>query len=335
MAKNGAKLDRITLQHHFNSRASQPDSLSHAAPICSPELAKDLGGLVFAPKHRDDLQSGLSIFAVSHPDQDSARRASELAGHYDSQMTGATACMSFADSIALKSAQDLKLPSRFLQLQAILRAYHTVLEVVLGIGHCVPLALGAFLRRFDKMQLQLDVLLDGKLPECSGVLRFVHLKMTNWFNAQVSAHDDVPPPSFGDLLDEVEEDRWVPPRIPPAYLTLGGKTPPTRLRSPAGTTPLLPPGSVGTFKVEAALLDPKVPIRTNFVVKDHMKAHGDPPLNDSGGQMCLCFHVRGRCKHECERGVGAKSDHKRHSAAESTRLLAYLNLATPAPAGGN
>ena len=162
MAKNGAKLDRITLQHHFDSRASQPDSLSRAAPICSPELAKDLGGLVFAPKHRDDLQSGLSIFAVSHPDQESARRASELAGHYDSQMTGATACMSFADSIALKSAQDLKLPSRFLQLQAILRAYHTVLEVVLGIGHCVPLALGTFLKRFDRMQLQLDALLDGK-----------------------------------------------------------------------------------------------------------------------------------------------------------------------------
>ena len=48
-----------------------------------------------------------------------------------------------------------------------------MLEVVLGIGHCVPLALGAFLKRFDKMQLQLDILLDGKLPECAGILRFM------------------------------------------------------------------------------------------------------------------------------------------------------------------
>ena len=122
MAKNGAKLDRQTLQHHFEDRASHPDSLSDTAPICSPELAKDLGGLVFAPKHRDELLSGLSVFAVSHPDQESARRASELAGHFDSQMKGVSAGMSFSDSTALKSAKELKLPTiptRLLQLQDI------------------------------------------------------------------------------------------------------------------------------------------------------------------------------------------------------------------------
>ena len=36
MAKNGSKLDRITLQHNFDSRVSHPDSLSHAALLLPP-----------------------------------------------------------------------------------------------------------------------------------------------------------------------------------------------------------------------------------------------------------------------------------------------------------
>ena len=337
MVEAGPKMDRVTIQYHLRLHATAGNARSEQVPVCTQHLAKELGSLVFAPVHRDDLKSGMSIFTVCHPDQESARRANEVAGYYDSQVNGTTG-ITIAEDISLKAAQEFNLPSKLLQVKRVCWAYHRLLAVHMGDNHGVVFQFARFLDRMDRMEVHLDALLDGNTPKCAGFLRFVHVKMYIWFRAQEGSGVPVPAPTFEDLLDKIEEDTWIPATLPPEYRvtiprTIGGPTlglpvAPSSVGSPAQTGPT--PG-IGYARAPAGNLDPLVKSRPNFNVRSHVSSHGPPPNNDSGGPMCLSYHVRGGCRLECERGTssGAKNDHKRHSAGETQRLIAYLDKAGP------
>ena len=341
MAVGGAKMDRITIQYHLRIHATPGNARTEQVPVCTQSLAKELGSLVFAPVHRDDLKSGMSIFTVCHPDQESARRANEIAGFYDSQVNGTTG-LTVAEDISLKAAQEFNLPSKLLQVKRVCWAYHRLLAVHMGDNHCVVLQFARFLDRMDRMEVHLDTVLDGSTPKCAGFLRFVHIKMYIWFRAQEGSGTPVPPPAFEELLDNIEEDTWIPATLPSEYLTTNTPrtTGPTRLPfapTPTVVAPPAPPvttSGIGFFKVPASDLDPLVKVRANFNIRSHIIAHGPPPHNDGGGLMCLSYHVRGGCRHECDRGMssGAASDHKRHSVSETKRLIAYLDKAGPTAA---
>lgn len=347
MARAGVKQDRQTIQYHLRSRTSEVGSRSTKVPIVSPELAREMGSLTFEPTSRDDLKSGLSIFAVCHPDQASAHLVSEMAGHYDNQMSGATG-LTLTDQITLKAAQELKLPSKYLQVRLIVAAYHTLLETSMGIDHDLVLGFGVFLDRMGLMELVLDAIMDSNVLACAGFLRFLHLKFSIWFAAQVSSNVAIPIPAFGEILDRIEEQTWVPVALPLAYLKPQAVQPGPRVPAPLGPSPSLsatntavaptPASKRGFFKAPAAQLAASaIKTRSNFNINAHITAHGPPPLNDAGGLMCLSFHFRGGCRHECERGSssGPMDDHKQHNASETQRLVTYLNLAGPTTALGN
>ena len=337
MVVAGAKMDRVTIQYHLRLHASPESARAEQVPICTQSLAKELGSLTFAPVHRDDLRSGMSIFTVCHPDQESSRRSNEVAGYYDSQVNGTTG-ITVADDISLKSAQEFNLPSKLLQVKRVCWAYHRLLAVHMGDNHCVVLQFARFLDRMDRMEVHLDSLLDSNTSKCAGFLRFVHVKMYIWFRAQEGSGAHVPAPAFEELLDKIEEDTWIPATLPSKYLITPPRTIGPTLPVAPSSTVMPPPAQavgvtpkIGYFKVPTGSLDPLVKVRPNFNVRSHLSAHGPPPTNDSGGLMCLLYRVRGGCRHECDRGTssGASNDHKRHSAGETQRLIAYLDKAGP------
>lgn len=347
MARAGVKQDRQTIQYHLRGRTGEAGSRSTRVPVVSPELAREMGVLNFEPTSRDDLKSGLSIFSVCHPDQASARLVSEMAGHYDSQMNGVMG-LTLTEQITLKAAQELKLPTKYLQVRLILAAYHTLLETSLGIDHALVHGFGAFLDRMGLMELALDTVMDGNVVACAGFLRFLHLKFSIWFAQQVPSNVAIPIPAFGEILDRIEEQTWVPVSLPIAYLKpaamqpgpraphLGPGLPPSVPHQDGTTAPAA--SKRGFFKAPVAQLDVSaLKLRPSFNINAHITAHGPPPLNDAGGLMCLSFHFRGGCRHECERGSssGPKDDHKRHNAGETQRLVTYLNLAGPTTALGD
>ena len=335
MAQAGPKADRVTIQHQLSTLAVAGGIRVSDTATCGQLLATEMGSLRFITS-RDDLKRGLSVFITGHPDQESARAASESAGHYDQLMQGTTG-ITLADSISLASAQELKLPTKLIQVKRIIYAYHRLLIVALGQDHAVTRTFDAFANRMDTMENHLDLLLDGQVQRCSGILRFVQLKMARWFADQAVTDARLAPPELGRLWDRIEEEDWTPVPLPPAFLQPPARSAPAKATGvPAGGAPVVAPGRVGHFKAPAEALDPTLKPRPNFNMNNHIKAHGEPPKNDRGGTMCLSFHARGRCQHECARGEssGVKNDHRRHSAGETTRLVAYLNLSAPDAAPG-
>ena len=352
MARAGAKRDRATIQYHFKAQANLRGLDANRVPICSPELSKDLGALTFEPESTDDLKSGLSIFALCHPDQASTRRANELAGHYDSQMDGLTG-LTMAESVALKAAQDLQLPTKYIQVKTILGTYDVALNTLMGSLHTFVVAYGLFVARVERMEFVLDLLLDGNVNRCTAFIQWVHVNSCLWFTALVRTEIHRPPPNFMKILDDIELQCWIPMTLPLAYRRAPAVTPSAPAVRGGGLAAALAPTAAtrtpttaapatgekrGYVRATAAELDPALTLRKNYNVKAHIEAHGPTPVNDAGGPMCLSFHVRGSCRHECERGQnsGAASDHKRHSTSETTRLKTYLDLAGPtAVLGGN
>jgi hypothetical protein len=344
MAQDGVKLDRSTIQYHLNSRTRGPNSFSSRAPTCSPDLAKELGNLNFAAASSDLVEMGISIFVISHPDQASEALASEMAGHYDGQMNG-TAGLSLQDSITLKAAQRLQLPTSFLQLSWIIQSYHTLLQVVMGDHHRVVAALAEFLLRWQTMDRTLNDFVNANpLKNSSAIMRSIQLLVHFWAEEQSKFSEPVAAPNFVDILQRIALHAWIPPSMPNTFRPPPAPRPPS-LPAPRNSTPprspFVPsptrPADLLYFKVPAHSLDSKVKVRARFDVPAHIRAHGTPPLNDAGGSMCLSFHVRGSCRHDCDRAsaVGAKDDHKRHSESETQRLVAFLNLAGPTTAQGN
>jgi hypothetical protein len=120
MAQAGPKADRVTIQHQLSTLAVAGGIRVSDTATCGQLLATEMGALRFTTA-RDDIKRGLSIFITGHPDQDSARAASESAGHYDNLMQGTTG-ITLADSITLTSAQELKLPTKLIQVKRILYA---------------------------------------------------------------------------------------------------------------------------------------------------------------------------------------------------------------------
>ena len=147
----------------------------------------------------------------------------------------------------------------------------------------------------------------------------------------------VPPPDFSTILVKITEREWFPPALPDAYLAAPSyaaalKRAPihNNINTPAAqlltvTTPLRVGGRDHDmyFDVDPSLRDPSVRNMGHFVIKAFLQAHGPPPQNADNQPMCLNFHVRHRCRTDCAR----LSDHRKHTAAETTTLNTYLSSA--------
>jgi hypothetical protein len=92
MAKDGQKVDRQTIQFFLDDTEDERLGQSGQAdvqPICTAAVAKDFGQLRFIGSI-DDINVGLSIVVISHPDAETAARVAESVGFYDQQMQNAT-----------------------------------------------------------------------------------------------------------------------------------------------------------------------------------------------------------------------------------------------------
>jgi hypothetical protein len=89
MARAGAQSDCQTIQFclYLEEPLNRASGQGGLAPICNPELSKQLGRLCFQT-HKDNLAVSISIFSICHPTQESVAKASEATGLYNEQIQG-------------------------------------------------------------------------------------------------------------------------------------------------------------------------------------------------------------------------------------------------------
>ena len=316
MAATGVKLDRSTIQYHLSLEMPLLDSVSTpgTASVCSPELSKALGQLIFQTSS-DDIQSGLHIFAVCYPTQVSRSKAHHIAGLYDEKVQSVTG-MTVDETVSLKAAQTFSLPVGYVELQLVCCGYHRFLGTMLGVEHPVVTAMGELVIGLKEDMPFLHPYFDSSVPRTTGMLRYIQLSMYSWIKRQIVTDAILDPPNFASIFERIEQQMWVIPALPPQYCTTTEKA-----TSPDSAK------KAGLPATPANHLDPLVPVDKTFDPKAFIRLHGNPPNNDKGGAMCLLYHVRGQCKQDCDRGPlqGAKSDHRRHSKSESERLAKYLS----------
>ena len=316
MATNGAKVDIRTIQHHLDLDIPLLTELSppNTSSICSPELAKAIGRLAFQST-ANDIESGVHIFAMCYPTQASQFKANEVAGLYDEKVQSITG-LTVEETVALKAAQTFLLPVGLVELQLVCCCYHRFLAVLLGELHPCVTAMGRFIQGLKDDVPSLNPFFVDSVPRTAGILRYIQLKMFSWIKRQLLVDEHLAPPNFVEVFEHIEQQTWTIPTLPDQYaptVGLGQRSTTVTVAAPQAARVVAPP----------AHLDATIR-NTSFNPSTFITKHGTPPLNDKGVVMCLSYHVRGYCKLDCERGVGSKSDHRRHTAAEAAKLVKYL-----------
>ena len=321
MAAHGVKCDHTTIQFHLSLEMPELDVISSpgTASVCSPELSKSLGQLIFQTGS-DDIQSGIHIFAVCYPTQASRSKANQVAGLYDEKVQSITG-MTLDETVTLKAAQTFLLPVGYVELQLVCCGYHRFLGTLLGTTHSVVAAMGELVQGLKEDVPALHPYFDSNVSRTTGMLRYIQLSMFSWVKRQIQTDAILPPPHFSSIFERIEQQLWVIPVLPPQYCA-GGTVEKVVSATNTGQS-LVKKG--GTESTPANHLDDLIPVNKQFDPQAFIRLHGAPPNNDKGGAMCLLYHVKGQCRNDCDRGQGAKSDHRRHSKAEATRLAAYLN----------
>lgn len=335
MAQHGVKSDINTIRSHLYPPQPElgPSGLS-TPPVCTSEMAKAVGRLEFQT-HPNAIETGIHIFGICHPTQASVVQANEIAGLFAEQIQGVTG-LTVAENVAFKKAQALLLPTSLLELKHVLFGYHRFLAVLFGPDHPIVRAFGFLTVRLQDDEMELHLYFLQQSQTSGSFLRFIQLRMYYWIETQLKTDDIVPAPDFTTVLSDIALDCWKPPKLPPAYLVPAvapsvNKVPPLSYAAAAAAVPVHanaiapsppnPPRADALFNADRALLDPLVRNMPGFHPVRFLEAHGPPPLCDHGGEMCLNFHVRKKCRSSCPRAI----DHVKHTPAETTRLNAYLN----------
>ncbi len=315
-------------------------------PIVTPELTKRLIALNFAGDDRDDLSQGLQPFnlAYSNPG-DAASSAQAAALHraneeHDQLMLG-SASQTLANIRELRAVAAITLPATFGQAKRKLVALRILLLGMLGEHHSLYRAYVGFVERY----ITRDEMWNGRMARVSHapaiLLRFVQLKLHNWFQLQETQEflPPAPAPDFRFLFEQLEVDSlaWVP-AIPSAYMEPGSIPNP-----PRGRQPTLPGGAPAPPNPATPAAKPKAVPVTNptpspLVAKFHaalkdlqlrdliVKSGQQPPglmRNGVWSPMCATWHLRGKCFDTCARAA----DHIVHTDLENAPLAAWVTAA--------
>ncbi len=331
----------------FMRRLSVTDNAHSQGPIITPELTKRLISLNFAGNDRDDLAQGIQPFnlIVSDPgDAEGTRLALEAdtAGNeYDQLMLGGTS-QALSDLRELRTVAKINVRLTFRQARRKLQALRLLLLAMLGPHHTLYQAFHVFLRTYTQQEDTWISRMRGALAPAT-LLRYVQLKLNVWFRQQETRdyNPPVPPPNFGYLFDQLNEDctAWTP-HLPNAYLSLLVPVPPvtdipSRGPRPAGipapptpaSTPVKTRGEVVDNTSRSPLLAAFLPAVQLTTIKAMISTAGRPPptiLRD-GKQvaMCVTFHLKGKCFKNCDR----KADHLPHTDAENAPLVSWVTAA--------
>ena len=331
-------------------------------PVASLHLLQAVDRLNFSGDHTQTISHCIQPFVMMMVDTTTpaaarATQQAELAAQSYCLVVEGENTLSVSDAKLLEtSAADAGIiPSDNMEGRAMLKALVVWLEVLLGPAHALVRNLAEFVTAFAEKDLKFDTFLRKTPHSATYVLRTVQVGVMDYFNDLLSGTPSEVP-DFMPLIKKWMKNnpQWVEVSLPDELLAAA----PSSGGAPAGGAPAggrqgggAPIGGGngargnGSASVNSDLTGPTVTrvnrpaadedpsivalnttLPNRLSISDLITAGGGYPAVPTvqrGGRpvtMCLSYHLRGGCFTNCSRAA----DHSRHSAADSARLLTFL-----------
>ena len=320
-------------------RAAAELGLAGLQVLVTPDLANKIKNLGFKMSDANNLATGIHPFTVGYQSQAETAKAQEKINSYEMIQQGQGAPTLGEAATIVSAAHKVPLPSGFTEATITFNKYRVFLRAVMGHAHPQTLSFEAFKNEWDVAMpelLEIRPRNTGHHPACL-MVRWVQLRVSEWHNAQWNNPAAVPPSNFSALLSDIRLQTNWEPTMPIAYLS----APPTayspsvstmtvdrqRYSAPA-PAPRPAPASLGrdqgvmvtnTEYNNRFTQFSRLPLRLKDLVGKAIAAGNHLPSNRDGTQMCLSYHVKGRCNTGC----GRVGDHRKHTADEDNSLNAW------------
>jgi hypothetical protein len=323
-AANGKKQQCFpALEALLTTRANDPTS-ARVQPILPAKLYDSLAHFKLGNPNIDDINLGLSPFMMcpsGYFKADSQLRTNAL--YTSLHPDGGTASLADLQTLLVSS---FNLPSDLLQLIEFVGSYSVMVDVLLGTGSPLAIAVHA---HYDFLFLNMNAV-RSLVPEADlimfmmRILRFIQIISINYINAKMNLQTlFVADPSFFEIESAIKNRMFNQfPAIPVQYLAdvnqAAGRLPVARARAP----PAIP---IITTTVPPVARAPKV--RTNEPANDQVKAlpadvvqawvqafslsaksirmlralpsDQQPTATNGSSKICLSWHLKGLCYANC------------------------------------
>jgi hypothetical protein len=339
IAKTSKKNIRVTVEEVLRD-ASDELGLQGFVPLVTPSLATKLGQLYFAHHNVDDLQAGIHPFITAFRSPSDRTQLQEAIDSYDQLNNGAGAQL--ADLATIRRAEQAGVPLEMTEVTYAFKSFKVLLLAVLGSNHPLFQAWTAFLSQWvhDEIHLSRAMTAMASMNAAGQMMRWVQIRISNWFTDQVQSTERVKTPDFTDLITRIKNREHWEPGMPPGigYQMPTFQYPPFPVPGPQHPVPPVPPARIpqpapapvasgqtrgnritnNQYDAEYAVFkELGLPIKD---VRDKAKAKNkDIPKNSNGTEFCLSYHVLGFCWDNCNR----KEDHRPQSAGDKARSLEW------------
>jgi hypothetical protein len=316
---------RTLISEHLRMVA-QEMGLDGLAPLVTPTLARKLASLQFHHRDLDNLDEGIHPFTVGTRNKVEQSALSQAILQYDQVMEGGAAAQ-LRDLQVLSEKDKASLPRTILQARTTLQNFQVLLQAMLTVDHPLVVNYGRFMRRLGQNLANLEDLCTPNMP--AQVVRYVQIRVSNWFTTQEESTALVLAPEFTELLDKIQnrDTTWVPtlPGTTPTLPARSNANPPAR--SPATETDPRTDVGRGTRVNNTTYDDAFSQYKSQGIplkqAREKATAAGKPVPQGVNGEMCLCYHILGFCWTNCNRNAG----HKKLPATDKTSLLEWCRAA--------
>ena len=319
---------RQAVERAVSERCAEQDAATHITPLVTRELFEMIRSGKVAPRYdqRDDLAVGLSPFTCGYfPDQQMLEAARGRTEAFDLQQSG-TAQLTLTETEKLTS-KDVPFPVDSWHATNMLQATSVVMDIVQGPGHPHAAAFRRFLgNQWPSMVNAIQTTDPGDLKDVghmyTRILMQIRQKLSTYLRAlAVDTHlftlADLDMgrgpqlPNYDDIATTVIEGSFhLLPSIPTRYLK--SKNPRS---GGGGTGGQQPSNTSNNLGAQLQNPSPHAPWIDGFAARNvPLNTVTDPPKDANGNEVCMSFHLRGRCYENCPR----RATHVQHTQLSRT-----------------
>ena len=314
--------------------------------IATAPLLESSKSLLWEMTQPDAVNTGLNVFGLADQPVADALTQQQL---YE-MLHGDGASPSLVDASNLLQSKP-GAPTMLYHARQQIRRFEILNKVLLGNAHPLGQNLNAFCNRMISTEGRLHMLQAEHLLLPTMLCKKVAVLCSNWYKHQVSSATPIPPPTFTDIFDDIDEERPWQPVMSASFLAALGLAAfhLPRVQLPQFPLPMsLPPSLTPTIpNTDTTTISPFQGERVNNThFNDNLfQAYRDSPTSCRSIRnkvrnnelpaipvskvdhkpMCIAWHLKGMCNSNCSR----TGDHVAYTTAEYSDLTQWCTANFP------